>query len=47
MSTALKIDVVPATDVFRELCEARAILVEACLMDLQKAVDGLQAAAVA
>lgn len=38
---------VPALDIFRERCEARAILVEACLFDLQDAVDGLQAAAVA
>jgi hypothetical protein len=34
---------VPAVDIFRERCEARAILVEACLYDLQDAVDGLQA----
>ena len=34
---------VPPIDVFRERCEARAILVEACLFDLQDAVDGLQA----
>jgi hypothetical protein len=32
-----------AVDVFRERCEARAILVNACLFDLQDAVDGLQA----
>lgn len=38
---------VPAIYVFRERCEARAILVEACLFDLQEAVDGLQEAAVA
>ena len=38
---------IPAIDVFRERCEARAILVEACVYDLQDAVDGLQAAAVA
>ena len=29
-------------DVFRERCEARAILVEACVYHLQDAVDGLQ-----
>jgi hypothetical protein len=34
---------IPAIDIFRERCEARAILVEACLFDLQDAVDGLQA----
>jgi hypothetical protein len=34
---------IPASDVFRERCEARAVLVEACLFDLQDAVDGLQA----
>jgi hypothetical protein len=34
---------VPAVDIFRERCEARAILVDACLYDLQDAVDGLQA----
>lgn len=34
-----------AVDIFRERCEARAILVEACLLDLQDAVDGLQEAA--
>ena len=32
-------------DVFRERCEARAILVDAYLLDLQEAVDGLQQAA--
>jgi len=37
---------VPAVDVFRERCQARAILVEACLFDLQDAVDGLQETAV-
>ena len=37
---------IPAIDVFRERCEARAILVGACAMDLQDAVDGLQDAAV-
>jgi hypothetical protein len=34
---------IPAVDVFRERAEARAILVESCLFDLQEAVDGLQA----
>jgi hypothetical protein len=34
-----------AIDVFCERAEARAILVEACAMDLQEAVDGLQEAA--
>jgi hypothetical protein len=34
---------IPAIDIFRERCEARAILVEACLYDPQEAVDGLQA----
>ena len=34
---------VPVVDVFRGRCEARAILVEACLFNLQDAVDGLQA----
>lgn len=34
-------------DVFHIRCEARAILVEACLFDLQEAIDGLQEAAVA
>jgi hypothetical protein len=34
---------IPAIDIFRERCEARAILVEACLFDLQEVVDGLQA----
>jgi hypothetical protein len=38
---------VPAVDVFRERAEARAILVEACELDLHSAVDGLQEAAVA
>jgi hypothetical protein len=38
---------VPAIDVFRERCEARAILVEACALDLHEAGDGLQEAAVA
>jgi hypothetical protein len=33
--------------IFRERCEARAILVEACAMDLADAVDGLQDAAAA
>jgi hypothetical protein len=37
----------PAVDVFRERCEARAILVEACVLDLHTGVDGLQEAAVA
>jgi hypothetical protein len=32
-----------AVDVFRERAEARAILVNACIYDLQDAVDGLQA----
>jgi hypothetical protein len=32
-------------DVFRERCEARAILVHACLMELHEAVDGMQQAA--
>ena len=35
-----------AIDVFRERCEARAILVNACIYDLQDAIDGLQADAV-
>ena len=34
---------IPAVDIFRERCAARAILVEACLFDLREAVDGLQA----
>jgi hypothetical protein len=34
---------IPAADIFRERCEARAILVNACVYDLQDAVDGLQA----
>ena len=34
-------------EIFNLRCEARAILVEACLFDLQEAVDGLQEAAVA
>jgi hypothetical protein len=38
---------VPAVDVFRERCEARAILVEACALDLHTAVDGMHEAAVA
>ena len=48
MSAARKLDalIIPAIDVFRERCEARAILVEACVYDLQEAVDGLQQAAV-
>jgi hypothetical protein len=33
-------DPIPAINVFRERCEARAILVEACAFDLQQAVDG-------
>ena len=37
---------VPALDVFRLRCECRVILVDACLMNLAEAVDGLQAAAV-
>lgn len=32
-----------AVDIFHERAEARAILVEACVFDLQDAVDGLQA----
>jgi hypothetical protein len=32
-------------DIFHERCEARAILVEACVFNLQTAVDGLQQAA--
>ena len=54
MKTAVKLDAItpgviaiPAIEVFRERCEARAILVEACLFDLQDAVDGFQEAAVA
>jgi hypothetical protein len=45
MSAARKLDAIaiPAIDVFREVCEARALLVKACLFDLQDAVDGLQA----
>jgi hypothetical protein len=39
-------NLMPAVDIFRVRCEARAILVEACLFDLQDAVDGLQEAAV-
>ena len=31
-----------AIDIFQERCEARAILVYACLLDLHEAVDGLQ-----
>jgi hypothetical protein len=48
MSAARKLDavVIPAIDVFRERCEARAILVEACVYHLQDAVDGLQQAAI-
>jgi RecA-family ATPase len=38
---------IPTIDVFRERCEARAILVEACLLDLHTAVDELQTAAIA
>jgi hypothetical protein len=38
---------VPAIDVFQLRCEARAALVEACLLDLHDAVDGLQEAAIA
>lgn len=34
---------IPAVDIFRERAEARAILVNACVYDLQDAVDGLQA----
>jgi hypothetical protein len=33
-------------EIFRERCEARAILVEACALDLHEAVDGLQQGAV-
>jgi hypothetical protein len=36
---------VPALDVFQERCEARAILVACCELDMQEAVDGLQEAA--
>jgi hypothetical protein len=36
---------VSAIDIFQERCEARAILVEACVFDLQQAVDGLQSTA--
>ena len=36
----------PALDVFRLRCECRVTLVDACLMNLAEAVDGLQAAAV-
>jgi hypothetical protein len=48
MSAARKLDAktIPAIDVFRERCEARAILVEACVYDLHDAVDGLQQAAI-
>jgi hypothetical protein len=38
-------DPILAINVFRERCETRAILVEACVFDLQQAVDGLQEAA--
>jgi hypothetical protein len=37
---------VPSIDVFRLRCECRVILVDACLMQLVEAVDGLQAAAI-
>jgi hypothetical protein len=37
---------VPAIDVFRLRCEARADQVAACLMDFHEAVDGLRAAAI-
>ncbi len=37
---------VPSIDVFRLRCECRVLLVDACLMDLVEAVDGLQAAAI-
>jgi hypothetical protein len=37
---------VPAISVFYLRCECRATLVEACLMDWDEAVDGLQAAAI-
>lgn len=49
MNAARKLSASPvsAVEVFRERAEARAILVEACLFDLQDAVDGLQEAAVA
>ena len=36
----------PALDVLRLRCECRVILVDACLVNLAEAVDGLQAAAV-
>jgi len=36
-------NLIPAEDIFRERCEARAILCEACVYDLIEAVDGLQA----
>jgi hypothetical protein len=35
-----------AIEAFRERCEARAILIEACLLDFHEAIDGMQAAAV-
>jgi len=38
-------ELITEKDIFRERCEARAILVEACAMDLHSAVDGLQEAA--
>jgi hypothetical protein len=51
-STAQKIDQSPSAKpapivVFRERCEARAVLVSNGLMDLQTAVDGMQEVAAA
>jgi hypothetical protein len=42
-----KENIPPAIDVFRERCQARAILVEACALERHAAVDELQEAAVA
>ena len=48
MSAALKLDVKPDAaikaieDNFQDRCKARAMLVAACEMNMQEAVDGLQ-----
>lgn len=46
---ALKVSAspVPVIDVFQLRCEARAVLVESCAIDLHDAVDEMQEAAVA
>jgi hypothetical protein len=43
IAAAAKLQPIASEEIFRERCEARAILCEACVFDLHEAVDVLQA----